>query len=122
MTRSPWHHEPRKALSEQQAAKLFVEHEGRCWRCQRKILAGDDWTVGHKKALECGGTNDWDNLAPECSFCKPKADAKDHAQAGKQRRSATKHFLPKSMRRKSALSKRQGTKYDWSRGRYVREE
>ena len=26
--RSPWHHEPRKFLTEQQAAKLFLERGG----------------------------------------------------------------------------------------------
>ena len=122
MTQTPWHHEPRKNLTEQQTARLFLEHDGKCWRCARKIRLGEDWTVGHRQALECGGTNDWENLAPECAACKPKADAKDHAQAGKQRRVAVNHFLPRALRKKSALSKREGYKYDWSQGRYVRDE
>lgn len=119
--RSPWHHDPRQYLSEQQTAKLFVERGGKCWRCGVKLWPGDVWTVGHKKALECGGSNEWANLAPECSTCKPIVDAKDHAQAGKQRRTATKHLLPRNLRKKSALSKREGYRYDWSQGRYVRD-
>jgi len=55
--------------------------------------------VEHITALECGGSNDWDNLGITCSWCKPKKDAEDHAQAGKQRRAATKHLLPKSLRK-----------------------
>lgn len=118
--RSAWHHDPRIRLSEQQAAKLFLERHGCCRECGRKLGPADDWIVEHIIALENGGTNEWDNLGITGICCKASKDAKDHAQAGKQRRTATKHILSKSMRRKSSLSKRSGTKYDWKRGRYIR--
>ena len=120
--RSPWHHEPRKFLTEQQAAKLFLERGGVCSQCGRKLMAGDDWIVEHALALENGGTNDWSNLTLTCAWCKPKKDAHDHATAGHGRRMAAKHIISKSMRKKSALSKKPGTKFNWRQGRYERLE
>lgn len=98
MTISPWHHEARVRLSDQQAVKLFLERGGCCRECGRKLGPADDWIVEHVIALENGGTNDWDNLGITCSWCKPKKDAEDHKQAGHSRRAITKHLLPKSMR------------------------
>ena len=74
--RSPWHHEPRKFLTEQQAAKLFLERGGVCSQCGRKLMPADDWIVEHALALENGGTNDWSNLTLTCTWCKPKKDAR----------------------------------------------
>lgn len=120
--RTPWHHDPRIRLSEQQTAKLFLERNGCCRECGRRLGTADDWIVEHVIALENGGTNSWDNLGITGMCCKASKDAKDHAQAGKQRRTATKHLVSKSMRQKSALSKRDGCKYDWKQRRYVRDE
>jgi len=120
--RSPWHHEPRVKLSEQKTAKLFLERGGRCGQCKRKLGPADDWIVEHDHALENGGTNDWDNLSITCSWCKPKKDAADHATAGHMRRAATKQIVSKSMRKKSALAKKPGMKFNWAAGRYEREE
>ena len=123
--RSPWHHEPRKRLSEQEAARLFLEHDGRCWKCGSKIGVTElrrNWTVGHKLALERGGDNSWGNLAPECELCKPIVDAEDHKAAGKQRRTATRHLVCKPMRKRSALSRKHGMKFNWSLGRYEKTE
>ena len=116
--RSPWHHDPRIRLTDQQIAKLFLERHGCCRECGRKLGPSDSWIVEHVIALENGGTNDWDNLGLTCSWCKPIKDARDHAQAGKQRRTSAKHLVSKSMRPKSRLSKPKGTKYDWAQGRY----
>lgn len=120
--RSAWHHDPRIKLTQQQTARLFTERNGCCRECGRKLLAGDDWIVEHVIALENGGTNDWDNLGITGLCCKASKDAKDHAQAGKQRRTATKHLVSKSMRKRSALGKKPGTRYDWQAGRYVRSD
>jgi 5-methylcytosine-specific restriction protein A len=120
--RSAWHHDPRIRLSQQQTAKLFVERGGRCRECGRKLGPADDYIVEHVTALECGGSNAWENLGITGLCCKAKKDAADHAQAGKQRRTATKHLVSKSMRKRSALSKSPGMKYDWEQRRYVRDE
>ena len=120
--RSAWHHDPRIRLTEQQVAKLFLERHGCCRECGRKLTSRDDYVIEHVIALENGGTNDFDNLGLTCMWCKPEKDARDHSQAGKQRRTATKHLVSKSMRKKSSLAKRPGMKFDWSQGRYVRED
>lgn len=120
--RSPWHHDPRIRLTDQQIAKLFLERHGCCRECGRRLGPADSWIIEHVIALENGGTNDWDNLGITCSWCKPDKDARDHAQAGKQRRTSAKHLVSKSMRPKSRLSKPKGTKYDWAQGRYVKED
>lgn len=119
--RSPWHHDPRIRLTENQTAKLFLERHGCCRECGRRLGPSDEWIVEHVIALENGGTNDWDNLGITCVWCKPEKDARDHGQAAKQRAVAVKHVLPRGMRKKSSLSKRNGVKYDWGSGRYVKE-
>lgn len=101
MTRTPWHHDPRVKLTEQKTVKLFLERNGCCRECGRKLGPKDDWICEHVIALENGGTNEWDNLGITCSWCKPKKDAADHGEAAKNRSKATKHFLPKSMRKSS---------------------
>lgn len=91
-----WSHEPRKRLTDQDRARLFMARDGVCSQCTRKIGLGDDWIVEHDIALECGGNNDWSNLALTCGWCKASKDAADHGQAAKQRRTATAHVVPKS--------------------------
>jgi 5-methylcytosine-specific restriction enzyme A len=108
MTRSPWHHEPRKRLTEQDKTKLFLERNGCCRECGHKFRPGDkrEWIIEHILALENGGTNDWENLGITCTLCKPAKDAEDHAQAAKSRSKAVRHFLPKSQRQKKPWPKR----------------
>ncbi len=120
--RSAWHHDPRIRLTEQQIAKLFLERHGCCRECGRKLGPGQDWIVEHIIALECGGSNEWENLGITGLCCKPAKDAADHAQAGKQRRTATRHIVSKSMRKKSSLAKKHGMKFNWSLGRYEKTE
>lgn len=120
--RSAWHHDPRIRLTDQQIAKLFLERHGCCRECGRKLGPSDSWIVEHVIALENGGTNDWGNLGLTCSWCKPDKDARDHAQAGKQRRVATRHLVCKPMRKRSALSRKHGMKFNWSLGRYEKTE
>ena len=120
--RSPWHHDPRIRLTEQQIAKLFLERHGCCRECGKKLGPSEDWIVEHIIALECGGSNEWDNLGITGLCCKPLKDARDHAQAGKQRRTATRHIVSKSMRKMSSLSRKHGMKFNWSLGRYEKTE
>lgn len=120
--RSPWHHDPRIRLTEQQVAKLFLERNGCCRECGRKLAPGQDYIVEHIIALECGGSNEWDNLGITGLCCKSIKDARDHTRAGKQRRTATRHLVSRSMRKKSSLAKKPDTRFDWSLGRYVKTE
>lgn len=109
--RSAWHHDARIRLTDQQTAKLFLERNGCCHACGRKLYPGDKWIVEHRLALENGGDNSWANLTITCEFCKPKKDAKDHAQAGKQRRAASKHLVPESLKQKSRMPGNRNSKW-----------
>ena len=104
MTRTPWHHDPRIRISDPQAVKLFLERGGCCRECGHRLKPGDDWIVEHVIALECGGSNDWGNLGITGACCKPIKDAADHAQAAKQRHTATRHFISSSMRKRKWLN------------------
>ena len=94
-----FHTNPRKSLTDQQKAKLFLERGGRCHRCKRKLGPADVWIVEHVQALENGGTNDWENLDLTCSWCLPEKNREDHGKAAKTRHVATKHIVPKSERK-----------------------
>ncbi len=65
----------RKPLTSAQRLKLFEAHRGHCWRCTRKIEAGEQWVDEHIRALGLGGGNEWENRAPVHVAC---ADAKTH--------------------------------------------
>ena len=65
----------RKPLTSAQRLKLFEAHRGHCWRCTRKIEAGEQWVDEHIRALGLGGGNEWENRAPVNVAC---ADAKTH--------------------------------------------
>ena len=91
---------PRKTLTPQRKAKLFLERGGCCHACKRKLHPGDVWIVEHMLALENSGTNDWENLGITCSWCKPSKDREDHGKAAKTRSVATKHVVPRSERKR----------------------
>ena len=100
MTPSPFHHHPRKPLTDQQKVKLFLERGGRCHRCRRKLGSSDTWSDEHLIALENGGTNDWENRDISCTWCKPIKDAEDHKKAAKGRAVAVACIIPPSQRQK----------------------
>lgn len=97
---NPFRHHERGSMSPQRIARIFAANDGRCWRCTRKLGPSDDYDIDHKIALENGGTDDDANLAPCCDWCHTDKTADDHAQAGKTRRSYTKHVVPKRLRGK----------------------
>ena len=100
---SPWTPTPREYLTDQAKARLFVERGGQCWKCTRKLRAGDKWIVEHVLALENGGTNAWSNLDITCENCVPAKNAEDHAKAAKSRHVRTYHVIPSSQDRKSVV-------------------
>ena len=116
MTRSAFHHEPRGRLSPQQRAKLFLERDGCCHRCTRRIPPGDDWIDEHLVALENGGTNDWSNRTLTCSWCKPSKDSEDHKKAAHAKRVATRHVVPTKHRKSSRGFRKPPPGYDsWTK-------
>lgn len=115
---------PRKDLTEQQRAKFFFERGGHCEECGIKIRAGSRWEVDsgeidHDESLECGGTNDRNNMRLLCHPCHGAKTSKDRAKAAKTRRVATRGIVPEAHRKKSKLSKPIGMDYSWTLRRYL---
>jgi 5-methylcytosine-specific restriction enzyme A len=96
---NPFTHERRRSMTQQRRARIFAAHDEQCHRCTRKIRPGDDWDVDHVLALERGGTDDDENLAPICEWCHTEKTADDHATAGHMRRGYTKHNVPGRFRK-----------------------
>ncbi len=99
--------------------RVFERFGGVCQLSRRKIMAGDAWQVDHIIALANGGTHSEDNLQPvlvDAHKAKTALDVKIKAKVARQK---AKHLGIKSNKR-SQLSPPPGTKFDWSRGRYVR--
>jgi 5-methylcytosine-specific restriction endonuclease McrA len=120
---SPWHHELRKSLTDQERARLFLERGGRCHRCARKIMRGETWYDEHVLSLGNGGTNAWDNRALTCRNCFPLKNAEDAKKQAKGRAVAIAGIIPPSQRQKRhRLRKPPGTRYDWGARRYVKIE
>lgn len=93
-------HEKRKRFSERDYAEAFAAANGHCQKCTRKIMAGEDWDLDHRIALENGGSNDMSNMQVLCSFCHDGKTADDHGKAAKSKRIATKHTVPSRLRKK----------------------
>ena len=113
---------PRRSLSDQQRAKLFLERGGCCADCRRKIRSGEVWELDHALSLENGGTNDPSNLVLLCRACHSAKTPGDRAKAAKTRSVATRGIVPERHRQKSMLSKRDGWKFNWKARRYERIE
>ncbi len=119
---NPFQTTPRKRLTDQQRAKLFLERGGKCAECGIKIRSGMVWEFDHALSLENGGNNEPDNLVLLCRNCHASKTPSDRAKAAKARAIATRGIVPEAHRQKSSLAKRPGMKYDWKARRYVREE
>ncbi len=78
--------EKRKSLTKKQRARLFLERDGRCHRCRRKIGAGERWIDEHFISLENGGSNDWSNRDLTCTGCFYAKNREDRKKASKGRR------------------------------------
>ena len=85
---------PRKSLTRNQRAELFLEHKGVCHLCQLRIQAerGEAWEVEHVEAREISGRDDWDNLRPEHVKCHKVKTAKDKAIIAKCNAVRNKHL------------------------------
>lgn len=99
---TPFRHAKRGAMTPQRMARIFADRDGRCHICTREIRPGDDWQVDHVIALEAGGSDEDDNLAPACDHCHSEKTKDDHSTAGKGRRRYSKHVVPKREFRSSS--------------------
>ena len=84
---------PRKSLTRNQRAELFLQRGGICYLCGCRIQAerGEAWEVEHMEAREISGRDDWDNLRPAhiaCHKVKTKEDKKIIAKCNRVRNKA----------------------------------
>lgn len=96
---SPFTHERRKQFSPRERAEIFAAADGKCANCRRKIPVGEVWDLDHRIALECGGTNDAENMQPLCSICHGAKSSDDHSEASKAKRVFIKQHVPSRFRR-----------------------
>lgn len=96
----PWRHEKRQQLTDQQRARLFLERNGRCHRCTRKIMRGEKWYDEHVASLGNGGTNAWGNRDLTCVNCFKPKNAEDAKKQAKGRSVATAGIIPPSQRQR----------------------
>lgn len=119
MTPHAFRHEPRKKLTDQQRAKLFLDKGGRCHKCTRVIFGGETWFAEHLIALQNGGTNADGNWEVTCSNCFPIKNAEDAGKAKRMRKAAVRHIVPTKQRENYGSFKRpKNSKFNWRRQRY----
>jgi HNH endonuclease len=111
-------HEPRQRLTRNQRAKLFLEKDGKCHRCGRKLRSGERWVAEHLLALSVGGDNSPDNWGVTCTWCLPEKNREDSKKAAKGRAVVVSCYVP----RERGKWKREGMRYDWKARRYVKIE
>jgi 5-methylcytosine-specific restriction protein A len=91
---------PRRKMTRQRAAKIFLREQGRCYVCQKRLRVGvDKYQIEHPDPLCLGGSDNDDDLRVICDDChKPKtaADAKTKA---KRDRLVTAGWQPERQRK-----------------------
>ena len=98
MTFNPWRHDDREYLTDAQKVELFMEKDGRCHRCTRKIRR-EKWYCEHLTALGLGGGNKKRNWAVTCANCFPEKNAEDAGKMAKMRAVAVSTYLPGNLKR-----------------------
>lgn len=99
--------------------RVFEAYGGVCQLSGRKIMPGDEWDVDHRLPLGLGGAHAEQNLWPVLRSEHRKKTAEDTRQMRKADRVRAKHLGLKKPKTRG-LSPPPGTKFDWSKGRYVR--
>lgn len=84
---------PRRKLSTRARLACWERHGGRCCLCGERIDgARERWIVEHILALELGGPDTEDNMAPAHERCAIEKTRKDHAMAAKAKRMKARHI------------------------------
>ena len=83
---------PRGPMSPMRRLRIFEAHKGVCILCERRIKAGDTWTVEHIRALALGGADTDANCGPAHEACRRLKDKSDVASIAKAKRAKAKHF------------------------------
>lgn len=99
--------------------RIFKAHDGICHLTGRKIAAGERWELEHVKALILGGEHRESNLAPALADAHKRKTAMEMKVKAKIDRIAKKNL---GIRKVPSFQKPKGVRYDWSQGRYVKEQ
>ncbi len=110
----------RRPMSPMRRLRIWEANHGVCILCDTKIDGvRERWIIEHKRALGLGGEDTDDNCGPAHEDCRRAKDKIDVADIARAKRRKAKHLgikKPRSFRRPP------GARFDWSRGRYIREE
>ena len=87
-------HAKRRKMTPQRVLKIYLAANGRCHVCGLKLPPGTDYEVDHIIALENGGTDDDNNLAPAHIDCHKGKSEDDHGVASHGRKMAAKLYVP----------------------------
>lgn len=93
----------RKKISQKEAARLFLLHNGICCNCLTQIRNGEAWFIEHPDALVLGGADDDANRKPSHVKCKAAKDAADAAARSERDRHITKGWQRDGIRPPSRL-------------------
>lgn len=89
MKKMPLELDPRRIFTPRQRADIFIEFDGKCGICKKKIKVGGGWTAGHIIPHALGGLTTVENGQPECNDgCSAKTHREDTARSAKARRQA----------------------------------
>lgn len=84
---------PRRKISDMQRERIFLDNNGRCHLCTRKIRAGEKWDVSHDRPLALLGEDGGDNLKVAHQSChRVHTATEDAPRIAKAKRQARKHI------------------------------
>lgn len=99
----------RAKLSPRTRLGIWELHRGVCCICGTKIDGvRERWLVEHVRALELGGADEPDNMAPAHEACGIAKTRRDHASAAKAKRVKARHLGIRTSRRPLPGSKASG--------------
>lgn len=109
----------RRAMSPMRRLRIWEANGGRCILCSKKIDGvREPWTIEHLRALGLGGDDSDENCGPAHERCRREKDKNDVNAIARAKRRKAKHI---GIKKASSFRKPAGMKFDWKRGRYIRE-
>lgn len=100
--------------------RLFDRACGHCNSCGARIGL-KQWEADHIKRLKDGGENRESNLQVLCIPCHRSKTSEENSLQGKANRVRYKTHSIKKPSKRGQWWKPRGAKFDWSKGRYVKE-
>lgn len=107
----------RKTFSRKERVRLFELHAGECHLCRQKIKVGEAWELEHIVPWELTRDDSDENVKPAHASCHKAKTATDTRGIRKADRVKAKHI---GVKKPSSFPKREGMKFNWSKGRYER--